>query len=138
MSKSNLALPQGMKTKTISILSGAVALATSAMVLGLSNPVSAAQLWNWSYSGGGTLGGSGRFTTSDVRSDGAYLITDIMETAERESVGSFPSDPPKTNDNWQVCYRRLFVRSCMDYRWFFGIVGVSLFVMLVVKARKSR
>lgn len=72
-----------MKTSVLSILSG-VALATSGMVLGSVNPASAAQLWNWSYSRFGTMGGSGTFTTNDGPLP--YLITDITGTSEGNMI----------------------------------------------------
>jgi predicted nucleic-acid-binding Zn-ribbon protein len=72
-----------MKTKTIGIVSG-VALATSGMILGLSNSASAVQFW--SYSGGGSLGGivSNMFTTSDTLRL-LPIKADIRGTAEGES-----------------------------------------------------
>ena len=67
----------------VAVLSG-VALATSGMVFGLCLPSSAAELWNWSYSGGGSQGGSGTFTTND--GPGTYLITGITGTAENSPI----------------------------------------------------
>ena len=75
-----------MKTPNfVTALSG-VALATSGMVFGLCLPSSAAQLWDWSYSGGGSLGGSGTFTTNDGPSP--YLITGITGTVEQDTITS--------------------------------------------------
>jgi hypothetical protein len=73
-----------MKKSVIGILSG-VALTTSGMVLGLSNPASASQLWKWSYSGGPSgLGGSGTFTTNlgPPNNPSPYPITAISGIAE--------------------------------------------------------
>ena len=67
----------------VTVLSG-VTLATSGMVFGLCLPSSAAQLWNWSYSGGGSIGGNGTFTTDDGPSP--YIITDITGTSEGNTV----------------------------------------------------
>ena len=69
----------------VTVLSG-VALATSGMVFGLCLPSSAAQLWNWSYSGGGSIGGNGTFTTDDGPSP--YIITDITGTSEGNTITS--------------------------------------------------
>lgn len=81
-----------MKTnKVLGVLSGAAALATSGMILGLSNPASAAVLWDWSYSGSGPSG-SGTFTTTDVRPDGSYLIEGITGTIN----DSRSNDGPQT------------------------------------------
>ena len=75
-----------MKTPNlVTVLSG-VALATSGMVFGLCLPSSAAQLWDWSYSGGGSQGGSGTFTTNDGPSP--YLITGITGTVEQDTITS--------------------------------------------------
>jgi hypothetical protein len=87
-----------MKRVTISTLSG-VALATAGIVLGLSNPASAAVIWDWSYSGGGSLGGIGTFTTTDEQPDGSFLITDITGTSENQTIISLIPPEPFFNDN---------------------------------------
>ena len=93
----------------VTILSG-VALATSGMVFGLCLPSSAAQLWNWSYSGGGSIGGNGTFTTDDGPSP--YLITGITGTSEGSTitsllpvgteVGNIPTDNLLRENNPQL------------------------------------
>lgn len=83
--------------KVLGVLSG-VALATSGMVLGLVNPASAVQLWNWSYSGSGLLGGSGTFTTDDGPTD--YLVTAITGISEGSAITSlYPIGGFQGNDN---------------------------------------
>jgi hypothetical protein len=88
-----------MKTRQVSILSG-IALATSGMVFGLCLP-SSALTWDWSYSGGASIGGSGTFTTTDGPEP--FTITGITGTAESQTItsllppGSFPLSSP--NDN---------------------------------------
>jgi len=89
-----------MKTKTqtrqVCIFSG-IALATSGMVFGLCLP-SSALTWNWSYSGGGSIGGSGTFTTTD--GPAPFTITGITGTAEGSIIAALLT--PNTfglNDN---------------------------------------
>jgi hypothetical protein len=80
----------------VAVLSG-VALATSGIVFGLCLPSSAAQLWDWSYSGGGSLGGSGTFTTDDGPSP--YLVTGITGTVEQNTITSLKQVGSIGNDN---------------------------------------
>jgi hypothetical protein len=85
-----------MKTRQFSILSG-IALATSGMVFGLCLP-SSALTWNWSYSGGGSIGGSGTFTTTDGPEP--FTITGITGTVEGSTITSLlPPDSLGGNDN---------------------------------------
>jgi hypothetical protein len=89
-----------MKTKTqtrqVCIFSG-IALATSGMVFGLCLP-SSALTWNWSYSGGGSTGGSGTFTTTD--GPAPFTITGITGTAEGSIINSLlPPGSFGGNDN---------------------------------------
>ena len=89
-----------MKTPNlVTVLSG-VALATSGIVFGLCLPSSAAGvLWDWSYSGGGSLGGSGTFTTNEGPSP--YLITGITGTVENRAITELypPNSLGVFNDN---------------------------------------
>jgi hypothetical protein len=85
-----------MKIRQVSILSG-IALATSGMVFGLSLP-SSALTWNWSYSGGGTIGGSGTFTTTDGPTE-PFLITGITGTAEGNTITTLLPPRAFSNDN---------------------------------------
>jgi hypothetical protein len=85
-----------MKIRQVSILSG-IALATSGMVFGLSLP-SSALTWNWSYSGGGTIGGSGTFTTTDGPTE-PFLITGITGTAEGNTITTLLPLGAFSNDN---------------------------------------
>jgi hypothetical protein len=70
----------------VTALSG-VALATSGIVFGLCLPSSAAELWDWSYDGGGSQGGSGTFTTT-FGPGYLNLITGITGTVETEQITS--------------------------------------------------
>ena len=56
-------------------------------------------LWDWSYSGGGSLGGSGTFTTNDGPSP--YLITGITGTVENRAITELypPNSLGVFNDN---------------------------------------
>jgi hypothetical protein len=87
-----------LKLPIIGILSGVV-LATSTSVCFVPS-ASAAQLWNWSYSGGfwGSLGGSGTFTTDD--GPDPFTVTGITGTAEGQQITALlPPGAFYGNDN---------------------------------------
>jgi len=105
-----------LKTSNFVTVLSRVALATLGMVFGLCLPSSAAQLWNWSYGGGGSIGGSGTFTTNDGPSP--YLVTGITGTSEGQTITSLiPVGVHNSGRNDNLLYP--------NFPWFNQFKGVA-------------
>ncbi|MCA2516259.1 MULTISPECIES: hypothetical protein [unclassified Microcystis] len=88
-----------MKLLPLSFVSG-IFLSTSTVFFSFSSPVSASVLWSWSYSGGGSIGGSGTFLTDKLSSDNSFSILEITGTAENRPIFSLlPTNSFAGNDN---------------------------------------